>query len=66
MERDSRKLIRLLERDGWVRVAVRGSHWQFKHPNRTGHITAPHPNRNLKRGTVASIYRRAAWIPRRD
>ncbi|MCY4659523.1 MAG: type II toxin-antitoxin system HicA family toxin [Acidobacteria bacterium] len=42
MEHDSRKLIRLLERDGWVRVAVRGSHWQFKHPDRaSGDSTWP-------------------------
>ena len=66
VERDSRKLIRLLERDGWVRVAVRGSHWQFKHPNRAGRITVTHPNRNIKRGTVASIYRQAGWVPRKD
>ena len=65
VERDSRKLIRWLERDGWVRVAVRGSHWQFKHPDRAGRITVAHPNRNIKRGTVASIYRQAGWNPRR-
>ena len=61
MERDSRKLIRLLEQDGWVHVATKGSHRQFKHPVRTGRITVPHPNRDLKRGTVASIYRQAGW-----
>jgi len=65
VERDSRKLIRLLERDGWVRVAVRGSHWQFRHPDRSGRITVSHPNRNIKRGTLASIYRRAGWSPGR-
>ena len=63
-ERDSRKLIRLLERDGWVRVGVRGSHWQFKHPNRAGRITVTHPNRSIKHGTVASIYQHAGWTPR--
>ena len=45
-----------------MRVAVRGSHWQFKHPDRAGRITVAHPNRNLKRGTVASIYRQAGWL----
>ena len=55
MERDSRKVIRLLEKDGWIRVAVKGRHWQFKHPNRKGRITVPHPNRDMKRGTLASI-----------
>lgn len=61
MERDSRKLIRLLEQDGWVQVATRGSHRQFKHPDRKGRITVSHPNREMKRGTVASIYRQAGW-----
>ena len=61
MERDSRKLIRLLEQDGWVHVATRGSHRQFKHPDRNGRITVSHPNREMKRGTVASIYRQAGW-----
>lgn len=61
MERDSRKLIRLLEKDGWILVASKGGHWQFKHPDRKGRITVPHPNRDLKRGTVASIYRQAVW-----
>ena len=66
VERDSRRLVRLLERHGWVRVAVRGGHWQFKHPERAGRVTVPHPNRNLKRGTVASIYRQAGWTRRRE
>ena len=61
MERDSHKLSRLLERDGWIRVATKGSHWQFKHPNRKGRITVPHPRRDMQRGTVASIYRQAGW-----
>lgn len=61
MERNSRKLIRLLENDGWVRVATKGSHRQFEHLSRKGRITVPHPGRDLKRGTVASIYRQAGW-----
>lgn len=65
VERDGRKLIRLLERDGWVRVAVRGSHWQFKHPDRAGRVTVPHSKRNIERGTLTSIYRQAGWLPGR-
>lgn len=61
MERDSRKLIRLLKQDGWFLVATKGSHYQFKHPVRKGRVTVPHPNRDLKRGTVASIYKQAGW-----
>ncbi|WP_106751598.1 type II toxin-antitoxin system HicA family toxin [Pannonibacter carbonis] len=61
MERDSRKLIRLLEADGWVLVAVKGDHHQFKHPDRPGRVTVPHPVKDLKTGTVYSIYRQAGW-----
>ena len=61
MERNSRKLIQLLEQDGWVRVAVKGGHWQFKHPTKKGRVTVPHPTRDLKLGTVSSIYRQAGW-----
>ena len=61
MERQSRKLIQFLERDGWVRVAAKGGHWQFKHPAKKGRVTVPHPKRDLKRGTVYSIYNQAGW-----
>ena len=61
VERNSRKLIRLLEQDGWVCVAVKGDHWQFKHPLKTGRVTVPHPRRDIKPGTIISIYRQAGW-----
>ncbi len=61
MERNSRKLIKLLEQDGWVRVAVKGGHWQFKHRVKKGRVTVPHPKRDIKRGTVVSIYKQAGW-----
>lgn len=61
MERNSRKLIKLLEQDGWVRVAIKGDHWQFKHPVKKGRVTVPHPTRDIKPGTVFSIYRQAGW-----
>ena len=62
MERNSRKLIRKLEADGWVVVAQRGSHVQFKHSQKPGRVTVPHPKRDLPAGTVRSIYRQAAWL----
>ncbi len=62
MERDSRKLIRKLEAGGWVVVAQRGSHVQFKHPEKPGRVTVPHPKRDLPAGTVGSIYRQAGWL----
>ncbi len=55
----SRELIRLLNRDGWVEVAQKGSHKQFKHATKPGRVTVPHPVKDVKPGTLASILRQA-------
>jgi predicted RNA binding protein YcfA (HicA-like mRNA interferase family) len=55
----SRELIRLLERDGWRLVGVKGSHHQFKHPAKPGRVTVPHPRRDLPAGTLNSILKQA-------
>ena len=34
-----REAIRLIEHDGWVQVAMRGSHRQYKHPRKPGRVT---------------------------
>jgi predicted RNA binding protein YcfA (HicA-like mRNA interferase family) len=51
----SRKVIEALERDGWVEVRQKGSHVQFKHPQRRGLVTVPHPNPDIPIGTLKSI-----------
>ena len=56
---DSRTLIKILEADGWVLVAVRGSHHQFKHPTKPGRVTVPHPKKDLTKGTEVSILKQA-------
>jgi predicted RNA binding protein YcfA (HicA-like mRNA interferase family) len=55
MTMNSRDIIRKLEDDGWVEVARRGSHAQFKHPTKPGRVTVPHPKKDLGTGTVKSI-----------
>lgn len=50
-----RKIIAALEAAGWVHVATKGDHWQFKHPTRPGRVTVPHPQRDLPIGTLRSI-----------
>lgn len=64
MERDSRKLIGMLERDGWVCVGVTGSHHHFKHPVKRGKVTVPHPVKDLPVGTVRSLLRQAGLLVR--
>ena len=62
MQTNSRKLKKLLEADGWCVVAVKGSHVQLKHPTKSGRVTLPHPKKDLKKGTVKSIYVQAGWL----
>lgn len=52
---NSRDIISALQRDGWVQVARKGSHLQFKHPAKTGRVTVPHPKRDIPLGTLKSI-----------
>ena len=51
----SREIISVLQRDGWVQVAQKGSHVQFKHPAKKGRVTVPHPARDVPIGTLKSI-----------
>jgi predicted RNA binding protein YcfA (HicA-like mRNA interferase family) len=55
----SREIIAALRRDGWRRVAQKGSHIQFKHPTKLGRVTVPHPQRDIPKGTLGSIERQA-------
>jgi len=36
-----RDVLNMLKRDGWVEVATRGSHRQFKHPAKPGDDVPP-------------------------
>ena len=51
----SREIISTLQRDGWVQVARKGGHVQFKHPIKKGRVTVPHPERDVPIGTLKSI-----------
>jgi len=48
--------------DGWEMVAAHGDHHQFKHPQKKGRVTVPHPNKDIPTGTVRSIYKQAGWL----
>jgi predicted RNA binding protein YcfA (HicA-like mRNA interferase family) len=55
-----REVIRLIEDDGWLHIATRVSHRQFKHPTKPGRVTiAGKPSDDLARGTERSIMRQA-------
>jgi predicted RNA binding protein YcfA (HicA-like mRNA interferase family) len=55
----SSDLIKELKADGWTLDRVRGSHHVFKHPVKAGHVTIPHPKKDLGKGLVAAIRKQA-------
>lgn len=55
-----RDALRLIDTDGWKLVATRGSHRQFKHPNKPGRVTiAGKPSDDLSPGTWDSILKQS-------
>lgn len=55
-----REVLRLLQDDGWMLVATRGSHRQFKHPEKPGRVTvAGKPIDDLAPGTLNSIFKQS-------
>jgi predicted RNA binding protein YcfA (HicA-like mRNA interferase family) len=55
-----REVIKLLEDDGWYQARMRGSHRQFKHPDKAGTVTvAGKPNVDIPPGTLNSILKQA-------
>lgn len=61
----SRDVVEKLTKCGWVKVAQKGSQFQFKHSEFSGRVTVPHPKRDVPIGTLRSIYRQAGlpWPP---
>ncbi len=56
----AREAIRIVERDGWYLVSTRGSHRQFRHPEKPGKVTIPGSRgKPLKAGTWSRILRQA-------
>ena len=55
----SRDVIAALTATGFVKVDQKGSHVQFKHPERAGRVTVPHPKDDLPIGTLRSIERQS-------
>jgi predicted RNA binding protein YcfA (HicA-like mRNA interferase family) len=55
-----RDAVRMLEQDDWRLLATRGSHRQFKHPEKPGRVTVPgKSNDDLAPGTFNSILKQA-------
>ncbi|WP_143890477.1 type II toxin-antitoxin system HicA family toxin [Tepidimonas alkaliphilus] len=63
---NSRELIRLLEAHGWTLRAVKGSHPIFRHADRPGHLSVPHPKKDLGAGLVHKLLKQAGIPDRRS
>ena len=56
------QVLEMLKDDGWLLVATRGSHRQYKHPVKSGRVTVPgKPGDDLAPGTLNSIFKQAGW-----
>lgn len=60
MERDSKKIVKRLQLEGWAFVSASGSHHKFVRNGAT--IIVPHPKKGLPTGTARSIAKMAGWI----
>ena len=55
-----RQVIQILQLNGWILIATRGSHRQFKHRVKRGRVTVPGKlNDELAPGTLNSILKQA-------
>ncbi|OAI19318.1 hypothetical protein A1507_07085 [Methylomonas koyamae] len=56
---NSAELIKQLQNDGWLLRGVKGSHHVFTHPSKPGHISVPHPRKDLGHGLVNKLLKQA-------
>ena len=55
-----REVIKLIEDDGWYLVRMKGSHRQFKHPDKPGIVTVSgNLGREMPLGTLNSVLKQA-------
>ena len=55
----SKDLIAQLQKAGWVLRGAKGSHHIFVHPDIAGHLTVPHPKKDLGTGLVQKLLKQA-------
>ncbi|MBO1027567.1 type II toxin-antitoxin system HicA family toxin [Ochrobactrum sp. SD129] len=59
MIRDSKKIVRRLESEGFEIISVKGSHHKFRKGDLT--VIVPHPKKDLPQGTARAIAKQAGW-----
>jgi len=63
---DSDTIIAALKAAGFRHVRTVGSHWQFRHPDRAGVVTVPHPRKDIVIGTLKSIEKQSGLTLKRS
>jgi predicted RNA binding protein YcfA (HicA-like mRNA interferase family) len=56
---NSKELIKRLEAGGWVLRGGKGSHHTYTHPSLPGHLSVPHPKRDLGAGLFNKLLKQA-------
>ncbi len=56
---NSKDIVKRLEKAGWKLRDVKGSHHIYVHPERGGHISVPHPKKDLGVGLVNKLLKQA-------
>lgn len=57
---NAKRVIKMIEEDGWKKQRQSGSHIIFKHPVKKGIVVIPmHGKSDIKAGTLASILKQA-------
>ncbi|MBF0289549.1 MAG: type II toxin-antitoxin system HicA family toxin [SAR324 cluster bacterium] len=58
----AKQIIERLKKEGWRLARQKGSHKQFKHPEKQILITVPdHGKVDLRPGTQNDIFKKAGW-----
>ena len=55
----AKELEKILFEDGWYVKSQKGSHRQYKHPNKPGKVTIPFHNGDVDKRTADSILKQA-------
>ena len=64
-----REIVKILKKQGFVELRQIGSHLHLFHPTLKLRVTVPMHNKDLKRKTLASIFRQAhisPWLRRKS
>ncbi len=56
---NSKEIIKRLKIAGWQLRGTKGSHHIFVHPGKPGHITVPHPKKDIGIGLTKKLLKQA-------